>query len=71
MRDYASFFIILTALLKSSKEINVVSTKNEYFQGISIIGSDWILVRFKLYFFKIFKTKAKLPVSWLKENFKD
>jgi hypothetical protein len=39
----------------------VISTKKEYFQGVSILGRDCILVKFILQSLSTFNTAAKLP----------
>src|SRR5690606_23031376 len=52
------------ALAKSSYFSKVTSTKKAYFQGVSITGRDWILVRFMLQSLITLSTVAKLPRLW-------
>src|SRR5690606_23604926 len=52
------------ALWKCLYFSKVTSTKNEYFQGISITGRDCILVRLRLQSLITFRIAAKLPLLW-------
>src|SRR5690606_9921600 len=47
------------------------STKKEYFQGVSMIGRDCILERFRLQSFRMFSTEARLPWWSSSSNFRE